>query len=233
MSLSRWTTEPVRTTSDACTVAEVIEKGNKDIQLKLSLDHQGVRTVAGLYNHTYDLTNLESLSILLQYTDALGLEENLNRNELQIRSDVISRAQDALPMYDGGCLLDYNGTTRSPDGFLQSDLTMPLHRCEPTLSDADGVHSTVWNMTFFNNQGEAVYSIDLQCRGTFFPADWSFGDAFNSGQCTDPECTAFPSKMRLMSVFGHIFEITPCSTKMDNSTKVRILSLAMIHNAWG
>ena len=112
--------KPVRTTSDACIVSEVFEKGNQDIELTLSLDHQGVRTVAGLYNHTYDLTNLESLSILLQYTDALGLEENLNRNELQIRSDVISRAQDALPMYDGGCLLDYNGTTRSPDGFFRA-----------------------------------------------------------------------------------------------------------------
>ena len=173
-------------------VTEVFEKGNQDIELTLSFDHQGIRTVAGLYNHTYDLTNLDSLSILLQYTDALGLEENLNRNEMQIQRAAISRAQDALPVYDGGCLLDYNGTTRSSDGFLQSDLTMPLHLCEPTLSDADGVHSTVWNMTFFNNQGEAVYSIDLECRGTFFPIDWSFGDAFNSGQCTNPGAP-FPS----------------------------------------
>ena len=184
--------KPVRTTSDACIVTEVFEKGNQDIELTLSLDHQGIRTAAGLYNQTYDLTNLDSLSILLQYTDALGLEENLNRNEMQIQRDAILRAQDALPLYDGGCLLDYNGTTRSSDGFLQSDLTMPLHLCEPTLSDADGVHSTVWNMTFFNNQGEVVYSIDLECRGTFFPIDWSFGDAFNSGQCTNPGAP-FPS----------------------------------------
>ena len=184
--------KPVRTTNDACTVTGVFEKGNKDIELTLSIDHQDVRAVAGLYNHTYDLTNLNSLSILLQYADALGLKEDLNRNDLQILRDEISRANDALPSYVGGCLLDYNGATRSSDGFLQSDLTMPLHRCEPTLSDDDGVHSTVWNMTFFNNQGEAVYTVDLQCSETFFPADWSFGDAFNSGQCIDPGAP-FPS----------------------------------------
>ena len=69
---------------------------------------------------------------------------------------------------------------------------MPLYRCASALSDEDGIHSTVWNMTFYNNQGGEVYSIDLQCSGTFFPVEWSFGDSFNSGQCTDPG-VPFPS----------------------------------------
>ena len=63
---------------------------------------------------------------------------------------------------------------------------MPLHQCESKLSDLDGIHSTIWNMTFFNPQGDEVYSIEIQCRGTSFPVDWSFEDAFNSGQCEDP-----------------------------------------------
>ena len=89
--------KPVRSTSDACTVAEVFVKGNKDIELTLSIDHSGVRTTAGLYNHTHDLINLESLSLLLEYSDGLGMEEVLNRNDMQIQQDQIDRARDSLP----------------------------------------------------------------------------------------------------------------------------------------
>ena len=87
-----------------CTVAEVFVKGNKDIELTLSIDHRGVRTTAGLYNHTYDLINLESLSLLLEYSDGLGMEEVLNRNDMQIQQDQIDRARDScLRMREDAC----------------------------------------------------------------------------------------------------------------------------------
>ena len=176
----------VRINSDACSIKQLFEKGNKDLELTLLLNHDGVRDSGELFEHRHDLVNLESISILLEYSDQLGLEEKLNRNDLRIGEENIERAFDITPIYSGVCPLDFGGETASSDGFLQSDVTMPLHQCESEISDMDGIHSTIWNMTFFNTQGNEVYSIEIQCSGTSFPVDWSFESAFNSGQCEDP-----------------------------------------------
>ena len=96
--------KPVRINSDACSIKQLFEKGNNDLELTLLLNHSGVRDSAELFEHRYDLVNLQSISVLLEYSDLLGLEEKLNRNDLRIGEESIERALDVIPIYEGGAL---------------------------------------------------------------------------------------------------------------------------------
>lgn len=184
--------QPTRASSDSCTIAEAYLKNGGDLELTVSINHSRVRSDAGLFDHSHALVNLDSFALLLRYADVLGLEEELNRNDLVIEQDSIERAPDSPALYTGDCMLGYAAISQSKDGFLQSDVSLPLEQCLGTFFDEDGIHSTVWNMTFFNTQGVEIYTFEIQCDGTSFPQSWAFADAFNSGQCVDPG-VPFPS----------------------------------------
>ena len=75
---------------------------------------------------------------------------------------------------------------------MQSDNTLKLNECIDSFYDPDGIEATIWNFTFFNSVGALTYSLEIECRETFFPPSWAFQDAFNSGRCINPG-RPFPS----------------------------------------
>lgn len=186
----------VHTTSidgDACFMASRNIDTENTLTYRMVVNHFDIKNGSSLYNHPeLPLFNLAFMQLTLTYSDVLGVEATYSPPAFRLEGDDIVRSSNRPPQYLGGCALGVNNTVRSQDGFLQSDNTLNLEACEGWFADEDGIYSTVWNMSFSNSVGEIVYSMEIECRGTYFPQDWAFQNAFDSGRCTPPK-SPFPS----------------------------------------
>ena len=109
----------------------------------------------------------------------------MNRNDLRIERKASSKNSMLSRFTKGGALSimqeKQSRAMVSSKRYHHASAPMRIQ-----LSDSDGIHSTIWNMTFFNPQRMRSIRLKSSVEGLHSPVDWSFEDALNSGQCEDP-----------------------------------------------
>ena len=195
---------PIRIDSKNCQIDtdSLTLMENESLYFMVQINHANVHDSAmnGDSEHPLSLFNLESYSLIISYSDELGVTSTTNRELLKLKN--ITRAEDNSPSFNGdfsnSCPLGL--TTQSwtlSDGFLQSQVTAPLSECGNSILDEDGIHRVVWAFIF--SEGNQEYELEIDCSYPYFPRDWNFDAAIDANWCEVPS-NPFPSGVYDVSI---------------------------------
>ena len=161
---------------------------NNELTLRVYVEHENLPT-----HDNYELFNLESYSLIISYSDPLGVNSNSNPWDLKISSDEIERAPDSIPVLNlpdsSKCALG-NEEIIKHDGFLQDDKFINLFECSEYISDFDEIETTIWEFDFKIGNDNS-YIVEIECTGTHFPEYWDFDSSFDKKKCFEPS-RSFP-----------------------------------------
>jgi len=155
---------------------------NNELTMAVEVIHSNLST-----HEIYILFNLESYSLILNYSDPLGVSSISNSWDLTFESEEITRAPDSLPtlqLPSNNCPL-IDSEIVNHDGFLQSDYSVPLSECGDFISDPDGISRILWDFTFNKGSG-SDYNVQIECDDVYFPQNWNLQKFIDEEKCNEP-----------------------------------------------
>ena len=198
---------------------------NNELTLRVYVEHENLPT-----HDNYELFNLESYSLIISYSDPLGVNSNSNPWDLKISSDEIERAPDSIPVLNlpdsSKCALG-NEEIIKHDGFLQDDKFINLFECLQNILQGD--FDEPLKQQFGNSISKSemtihtlLKSVQMDSLPSIIPI-WDFDSSFDKKKCFEairsfPDGSGYDVLIKLTVVDSSEFRDNKINQKLHRLT---------------